>query len=102
MASSARSPRADSSLLVTANFARVNHLSVMLLTDVDDEALLLQMPDGHSCNGAVDLQTLAHHGRRDEFGLGDLLQHFVVGGLVKHHHVCKLLLDLALAPLLFP
>eukprot|EP00405_Crypthecodinium_cohnii_P061285 CAMPEP_0195002058 /NCGR_PEP_ID=MMETSP0326_2-20130528/2150_1 /TAXON_ID=2866 ORGANISM="Crypthecodinium cohnii, Strain Seligo" /NCGR_SAMPLE_ID=MMETSP0326_2 /ASSEMBLY_ACC=CAM_ASM_000348 /LENGTH=64 /DNA_ID=CAMNT_0040005273 /DNA_START=25 /DNA_END=220 /DNA_ORIENTATION=+ len=37
----------------------VDHLGMMLLSDMPDETLLLQVSDRHSRDGAVHLQTLA-------------------------------------------
>merc|ERR1719272_1417033 len=72
----------------------------MLLTDVLQEALLLEVTNSNASERTIDLQPFADHGRRDEFGLGDLLEQPVVGGLVELDQIQELLLDLALAPLL--
>merc|ERR1740138_672509 len=85
----------------SADFACVDHLSATLLADVADEALLLQVPDCHTRQRAVDLQTLAHNGWGDELGFRDLFHQLVVCGFVEHHQIGQLLLDFALAPLLF-
>merc|ERR1712194_346617 len=84
---------------VSANLSRVDQLGMVLLTNVNDESLLLQMTNGLARHGTVDLQALAHHRWRDQLCLWDFLHHLVVGGLVKLNHICKFLLDLALRPL---
>merc|ERR1719424_975357 len=73
---------------------------MVLLPDSLDNTLLLEVTDGHSRHGAIDLQAFAHHSWSDQFGLWDLFQELVICGLVKHHQVCELLFDLALAPFL--
>ncbi len=65
-----------------------------------DRPLLLQVPDGHACQGAVDFQTLDEDGLADEAEGGDLLNDAVEGRLVEDDGVLRLVLNLALGPLL--
>ena len=71
-----------------------------MVHDPLDLALLLQVPDSNPRQGAVDLQPLDEDGLADEAEGGDLLQDTVVGGLVEDDGVLRLVLDLALGPLL--
>ena len=71
-----------------------------VVNDALDLTLLLQVPDRYPRQGAVDLQPLDEDGLADEAEGGDLLQDTVVGGLVEDDGVLRLVLDLALGPLL--
>ena len=65
-----------------------------------DLPLLLQVPDGYPCKTPVDLQTLDEDALADEAEGRDLLEDTVVGRLVEDNGVLRLVLDLALGPLL--
>ena len=71
-----------------------------MVDDPLDLSLLLQVPDGYPCKGAVDLQPFDEDGLADEAEGGDFLQDTVVGSLVEDNSVLGLVLDLALGPLL--
>ena len=71
-----------------------------MVHDPLDLALLLQVPDSYPCQTPVDLQPLDEDGLADETEGGDLLQDTVVGRLVEDDGVLRLVLDLALGPLL--
>ena len=71
-----------------------------MVNDALDLTLLLQVPDRYPRQGAVDLQPLDEDGLADEAEGRDLLQDTVVGGLVEDDGVLRLVLDLALGPLL--
>ena len=71
-----------------------------MVHDPLDLALLLQVPDSYPCQTPVDLQPLDEDRLADETEGGDLLQDTVVGGLVEDDGVLRLVLDLALGPLL--
>merc|ERR1740130_2209273 len=86
--------------IIAANLTSVDHQSSGPLANMNEEALLFQVADGHPGDRAIDLQPLAYHGWCDELCLRDFLQELVVGAFVEHYQVGKLLLDLALAPLL--
>merc|ERR1719240_2388978 len=86
--------------LVTSNLSCVQHLRVMLVADMCDHAFLLKMPDCCAGNRAIHFQTLADNGRRDQLRLWNLLQKSVIGWLIEHDQVSKLLLEFTLAPLL--
>ena len=73
---------------------------VAVVHDPLDLTLLLQVPDCYPRQGAVDFQPLDEDGLADEAEGGDLLQDTVVGGLVEDDGVLRLVLDLALGPLL--
>merc|ERR1719277_239093 len=90
----------SNSISIAADLPCVDHLLGTLLPHVDDEALLLEVADGHLGHGAIDAETLADDRRGDKLRLRDFLQQLVVRWLVEHHQVGELLLDLALAPLL--
>ena len=62
--------------------------------------LLLQVPDGYPRKTPVDLQTLDEDALADEAEGRDLLEDTVVGRLVEDNGVLRLVLDLALGPLL--
>ena len=65
-----------------------------------DLPLLLQVPDGYPRKTPVDLQTLDEDALADEAEGRDLLEDTVVGRLVEDNGVLRLVLDLALGPLL--
>jgi len=65
-----------------------------------DGALLLEMPDGHSGETAIDLQSLNQDRLRDKLEGRNFFQDTVVDGLVKDDGVDCLVLDLSLGPLL--
>ena len=71
-----------------------------MVDDPLDRALLLQMPDSNARKAPVDLQPLDEDALADEAEGGDFLQDTVVGGLVNHDGVLRLVLDLSLRPLL--
>lgn len=71
-----------------------------MVHDPLDLALLLQVPDSYPCQTPVDLQPLDEDRLADETEGGDLLQDTVVGRLVEDDGVLRLVLDLALGPLL--
>ena len=71
-----------------------------MVHDPLDLALLLQVPDSYPCQTPVDLQPLDEDGLADETEGGDLLQDTIVGRLVEDDGVLRLVLDLALGPLL--
>ena len=62
--------------------------------------LLLQVPDGHPRETPVDLEPLDEDALADEAEGRDLLQDTVIGSLVEDDGVLRLVLDLALGPLL--
>ena len=71
-----------------------------VVNDALDLTLLLQVPDCYPRQGAVDLQPLDEDGLADEAEGRDLLEDTVVGRLVEDNGVLRLVLDLALGPLL--
>ena len=71
-----------------------------MVNDALDLTLLLQVPDRYPRQGAVDLQPLDEDGLADEAEGGDLLEDAVERRLVEDDGVLRLVLDLALGPLL--
>lgn len=90
-----------------------------MVYDLLDLSLLCKVPDGHSCQRATDLQSLDQDRLGNELEGGDLLHDTVIGGweresmsasnkryagcartLVKSNRMLRLILDLALRPLL--
>ena len=65
-----------------------------------DLALLRKMAHRDTRESSADLETLDEDRDRDELERRDLLQDAVVCGLVKRDGVLRLVLDLALGPLL--
>jgi hypothetical protein len=66
--------------------------------DGPDHALLLEVANASSRQGAVDLHSVDEGGDRDEAVRLDILVELVRGGLVEQDGVLRLILDLALGP----
>ena len=73
----------------------------MVGRNLANEILRHQFLDSCARKTAVDLQTLRNHGSSDQAVRRDLLQQFVIGGLIKEHRVVQLFLCLSLRPFLF-
>ena len=71
-----------------------------MVHDPLDLTLLLQVPDSYPRQAPVDLQPLDEDALADEAEGRDLLEDTVVGRLVEDNGVLRLVLDLALGPLL--
>ena len=71
-----------------------------MVHDPLNRPLLLQVPDGHPRETPVDLEPLDEDALADEAEGRDLLQDTVIGSLVEDDGVLRLVLDLALGPLL--
>ena len=65
-----------------------------------DLALLVELAERNTGQGAVDLQTIDHHGGGDELVCGYFLEDLLEGVLVECDGVVGLVLDLSLGPLL--
>ena len=72
----------------------------MVMHDLLDVPLLRKLADGNTRKRAVDLQPLDEDGLRDVFEGRHLLVDAVIGGLVEDDSVLRLVLHLALRPLL--
>ena len=72
----------------------------MVGRNLANEILRHQFLDSCARKTAVDLQTLRNHGSSDQAVRRDLLQQFVIGGLIKEHRVVQLFLCLSLRPFL--
>lgn len=70
---------------VTATLT-VYELSVMVY-DLFYETVPLEVLDGDTCEGSVDLHSVDEDRLRDHLESGDLLEDLVVGGLVQDNHV---------------
>ena len=71
-----------------------------MVYDPLDLTLLLKVPDSYPRQAPVDFQPLNEDGLADEAEGGDFLQDTVVRWLVEDDGVLRLVLDLALGPLL--
>merc|ERR1719198_272597 len=90
------------SLLISTNLSCIDQLRMVFVSNMGNHTLLLQMTNCLTSDRAIDFETFTDNRRRDELCLWNLFHHLVIRGLVKHHQVGKLFLDLAFAPLFLP
>lgn len=72
-----------------------------MVDDGLDEAVSLEVLDGDTGEGAVDLHSVDEDGLGDHLERGDLLEDSVEGDLVDDDSVVRLVLYFSLGPLLF-
>ena len=71
-----------------------------MVHDAFDQAFLLQVSDGDTCQAPIDLQSFNENALTDEAPCWHFLHYTVVGWFIADDRVLGLVLDLALRPLL--
>lgn len=89
----------DTQCLFNFGVSGVDEERVVLL-NCDDVTFSFEVTDGLSGEGPVDLASLSDDGWGDQFCLGDLFHHLVVGSFIEENGVHCFLFDFSLGPFL--